>query len=70
MSKCQLSPERRMLDLKSEVHERSRFYSQHLSLDFWFSRSIASDGNIGIIGILVHFEKTLLDQRIFVELGN
>ena len=26
-SKCQLSPERRVLDLESEVHERPGFYS-------------------------------------------
>ena len=30
-----------------------------LSLDFLFSCSKASDANIGIIAILVHFEKTL-----------
>ena len=51
-STCQLSPERRVLELESEVNQRPGFGPHRgniLSLEFLFSLSKASDVNIGII---------------------
>ena len=49
-----------MLDLRSEVQWFKTHWGNILLLEFLFSRNKASDANIGIIAILVHFEKTLL----------
>ena len=56
-STCQVSVERRVLDLESKVHERPGFYyiptwGKILSLDF-ISHSKTSDANIAIIANLV-----------------
>ena len=51
-STCQLSSERRVLDLESEVHSIPTG-SNILPLDFLFSHSKASDANIGIIANFV-----------------
>ena len=48
-----------MLDLESEVQWFKTHSGNILLLEFLFSRNKASDANIGIIAILVHFEKTL-----------
>ena len=49
-----------MLDLGSEVQWFNTHWGNILLVEFLFSRNKASDANIGIIDILVHFEKTLL----------
>ena len=57
-SKCKVSPERRVLDLESEVMRGPG--SIPLGVSFFtgfFSRSKASAANIGIIVIIVHFRK-------------
>ena len=46
------------MDLESEAMRGLSF-----SLDFLFSPSKASAANIGIIAILVHFEKTLMKHE-------
>ena len=49
-----------MLDLQTQASGSIPTRDNILFLDFLFSRSKTSDGNIGIIAILVHFEKTLV----------
>ena len=53
-SKCQVSVERKVLDLESEAWGSIFTGGYILSLDFFlFSRSKASDANIGIIANFV-----------------
>ena len=52
-STCQVSVERSMLDLGSEVRWFNTHWGNILLLEFLFSRSKASDANIGIIANFV-----------------
>ena len=52
-STCQVSVERSMLDLGSEVQWFNTHWGNILLLEFLFSRSKASDANIGIIANFV-----------------
>ena len=52
-SKCPVSVGRSMLDLASEVQWFNTHWGNILLLDFLFSRSKASDANIGIIANFV-----------------
>ena len=61
-STCQISSERIVLDLELEVMRGPGSIPTGSNIFHWiilFSRSKASAANIGIIAILVHFEKTL-----------
>ena len=53
-----------MLDLESEVQWFNIDWGSILYLNFLFSRNKSSDANIGIIAILVHFEKFLLSIKV------
>ena len=53
-----------MLDLESWAIGSILTWGNILLLEFLFSRSKDSDANIGIIAILVNFEKTLV-RRVF-----
>ena len=61
---CQVNPKRILLDLESEVMRglgSIPIGGNILLLDlFLFSRCKTSDANIGLIAILMHFEKTLM----------
>ena len=57
-----------MLDLESWASGSIFTGNKILLLAFLFSRSKASDANNGIIAILVHFEKTLMQQISFGNL--
>ena len=52
-----------MLDLETWVSGSILTGGNILLLEFFFSRSKDSDANIGIIAILVHFEKNSSSQR-------
>ena len=53
-STCQVSVERSMLDLESEVQWFKTHWGNILLTDFLFSRSKTSDVNIGIIANVVY----------------
>ena len=60
------SPERRVLDLEPEAMRGPGSILTGGNIFhwiLWFSRSKAFAANIGIIGIIVHFEKTLLIDK-------
>ena len=63
-STCQISVVRRVLDLESEVMRGPGSIPTGDNIFHWnflFSCSKGSDVNIGIIAILVHFQKLLPD---------
>ena len=63
-SACPVSPDRIVLDLESEVMRSPGFIPTGGNIFhriFLFSRCKTSSANIGIIGVLVHFKKTLLE---------
>ena len=65
-STCQISSERIVLDLESEVMRGPGSIPTGSNIFLWiilFSHSKASAANIGIIAILVHFEKTLFTLK-------
>ena len=67
-STCQVSPKWIVLDLESEVMRGPGSISTLGNFSYWiflFSPGKASAANIGIIAILVHFEKTLIDLLSF-----
>ena len=70
-STCQVSVERIVLDLESEVMRGLGSITTGGNIFQWiflFSHSKASVANIGIIAILVHFEKTLICGHNFYSL--
>ena len=62
-STCQVSPERIVLDLESEVMRGPDSIPTGGNIFHWIfvSHSKASSANIGIIAILVYFENTPLN---------
>ena len=70
-STCQVSADRIVLDLESEAMRGPGSIPTGGNIFHWiflFSRSKASDANIDIIAILVHFGKTLR-QSISIQLS-
>ena len=61
MNKYQVSTERRVLDLESEVQGFNTHWGNILLLDVLFSCSKAPDANLGIIANFGSFEKPLLE---------
>ena len=57
-----------MLDLGSEVQWFNTHWGNILLLEFFVFTNKEGDANIGIIAILVYFEKTLMHHSSFSQL--